>query len=109
MKCLYCGDAELVLGTETVSDRGCWSCPECHAEFWPEPIAEITRLRAIVEPLEALLAMYHHVVIRQPNGARRQYLVETFGDDGVELYGWGDNVPDALAAASAERSETDGN
>jgi hypothetical protein len=60
---------------------------------------EITRLRAIVEPLEAALALYHHIVIRQPSGARRQYLVETFGDDGVELYGWGDNLPEALAAA----------
>jgi hypothetical protein len=55
------------------------------------------------------MALYHHVVIRQPDNPRRQYLVETFGDDGVELYGWGDTLPEALAAASAERSETDGN
>jgi hypothetical protein len=69
---------------------------------------EITRLRAIVEPLDAAMATYHHVVIRHPNGSG-QYLVETFGDDGVELYGWGDTLPEALAAAAAGRSETDGN
>jgi hypothetical protein len=107
MKCLYCGNADLVLENCPIGDRVQWTCPLCHADFWPEPIAEITRLRAIVEPLEALLKRSSDgVIIRRRNAGADviEYMVDP--DDGEY---WDDTLPEALAAAAAaERSETDG-
>lgn len=104
MKCPECKEHELSeRGIKTNDHR--YYCPACRSRFGVRVIAEITRLRSIVEPLEALLgngdadkmakvvSMY-----RSEEADGGGFIVQTLDDYSHDVH---DTLPDALAATQA--------
>lgn len=97
-------DREIQKTCECSPETGMPMCDTCvEIAILRDTIAEIARLRAIVEPLEALLDVTQGLPVSiEKTGVSYYVTVTAMGDNGGPYKA--DALPEALVAAAAERS-----
>lgn len=110
MKCLECESGELIHKVVGEDGDDWYECTYCRMEFGANIVREITRLRAIAEPLEALLEDMTSIEIVRCDRDRKsiRVIVTELNHIAAVFCVDADTLAAALdAAMKAERIETD--